>query len=266
MTGTGRVIGNNLIGAIERTNTIYSELLSNISEEEMAKHPYFESLTSQLFWTMRLLMKRHLCVFSPYEIIYNAEKLLDEMYKATIQNRPSTPFDHHSLALASMTLLEASVIPEYSEECWEHLKKLDEILDHRSARSSASTNGSEFEDILGTPAWDAKFRLFLEWRRAKAEESQIQEASLQNRRNSTAAPLMGPNEQRSLQHLADLAVGAEGSVAGNASPPPTDNQGNATSPRLATAQPQSRVVVDFMMLTHKGYLNVFSGVALRRTR
>ncbi|RJE25265.1 hypothetical protein PHISCL_02415 [Aspergillus sclerotialis] len=264
--GMGRVIGNTLVGAIDRMNTNYSDLLSNISEEEKAKHPYLESLTSQLFWTMRLLIKRHLFVFSPYEVIYNAEKLLDEIYKATIQNRASTPFDYHSLALASMTLLEASVIPEHSEECWEHLKKLDEILDHRSARSSASANGSsEFEDILGTPGWDAKFKLYLEWRRAKAEESQIQE--LHNRRNSTAAPLMGPNEQRSLQHLADLAVGAEGSVTGNASPPP-ENQGNATSPRLATAasQPQGRVFVDFTMLTHKGYLNVFSGVAFKRAR
>lgn len=260
----GRVVGNTLVGAIERMNTIYSDLLTYISgDEESPKHPYLDSLASQLFYTMRLLAKRHLFVFSPYEVIYNAERLLDELYQATIQNRASTPFDYHSLALASMTLLEASVIPEHSEECWEHLKKLDEILDHRSARASAFANGNEFEDIFGTPGWDAKFKLYLEWRRAKAEESQIQE--LHNRRNSTAAPLMGPNEQRSLQHLADLAVGAEGSVTGNASPPP-ENQGNATSPRLATAQPQSRVFVDFTMLTHKGYLNVFSGVAFRKAR
>lgn len=251
----GRVIGNNIQSSLERLNSNDDLMLELMSEEQIARHPYLESLQSQLYWNMKLLMKRHIFVFSPYEIIYCAQNLLDEIYKATMQNRLATPFDYHSLALATMTLLEASVIPEFAEECFESLKKLDDILDARSVRSSSA---GEFEDIFGTPGWDRRFRLYLEWRRAKAQESQIQDATV-HRRNSNAAPPMGPSEQRSLQHLADLAVGAEGSVT-NASPPPD----NATSPRLAP-QAQSKVVVDFTYLTSKGYLNVLAGLIQRRS-
>lgn len=260
MTGLGRVVGNNMVSAIERLNREDSELMSLMSQEDTASYSFLESLSSQLFWTVRLLMKRHVFVYSPYEIIYCAGSLMDEMHKATMQNRLATPFDLHSLALATMTLLEATILPEFASECWDGLRKLDDILGHRAERDNTP---AEFEGIFGTPGWDAKFRLFTEWRRTKVQESQIQDANL-NRRNSSAAPPMGPNEQRSLQHLADLAVGAEGSVAGNASPPP---EANATSPRLAPLQPSGRAMVDFTMLTQKGYLNVFAGLIYsRRTR
>lgn len=263
MTGLGRVVGNNMVSAIERLNREDSELMTLLSQEDAASYPYLESLTSQLFWTIRLLLKRHIFVHSPYEIIYCAESLLDEMHKATMQNRLATPFDLHSLALATMTLLEATALPEFATECWDALKKLEDILDYRAERDTAP---AEFDAIFDTPGWDAKFRLFTEWRRAKVQESQVQDASL-NRRSSNAAPLMGPNEQRSLQHLADLAVGAEGSVAANASPPPPENTVSATSPRPAPLQPSGRVVVDFTVLTHKGYLNVFAGLIYpRRSR
>src|SRR5699024_10590261 len=99
--------------------------------------------------------------------------------------------------------------------------------------------------------------------------SQLQDPNL-NKSSSSTAP-MGPNEQRSLQHLADLAVGAEDSVAASANastpPPALPSTENTTSPNLASAQPQQgRVVVDFTLLTKEGYLNVFSGLIYRRSR
>jgi hypothetical protein len=171
-----------------------------------------------------------------------------------------------------MTLLEATVLPEHGTECWDSLEKVEEILDHRSKRS---TNASEFEDIFGTPGWDSKIRIFLEWRRAKAQESQLHESGSLSKTGSSSHPPMGPNEQRSLQHLADLAVGAEGSVAQNASatPPPglsSTEHGEASlnlAPQLAQSHTGvGRVIVDFTMLTKEGYLNVFSGLIYRRLR
>src|SRR5699024_975255 len=151
--------------------------------------------------------------------------------KATMQSRLARPFDLHSLALATMTLLEAAVVPEYANECWDALHKVEEILD-RSAKRNAGA--AEFVDVRTTPGCDTKIRIFLEGRRIKAQESQLQDPNL-NKSSSSTAP-MGPNEQRSLQHLADLAVGAEDSVAASANastpPPALPSTENTTSPNL----------------------------------
>jgi hypothetical protein len=238
--------------------------------ENTSTRPLYESLQAQLYWTVRLLIKRHVFVYSPYEIIFCAQEVINEMHKSTMQDRLPSPFDLHSLALASMTLLEATVLPEHATECWGALEKVEKILDRRSRRAS---EGAEFDNIFGTPEWDAKIRIFIEWRRIKSQESQLQEAEIGGLAKSQQ-PVMGPNEQRSLQHLADLAVGAEGSVGQNApaTPPPglSHEQGETSpnlNPQLAQSQVGSgRVVVDFTMLTKEGYLNVFSGLIYRRTR
>lgn len=257
----GRVIANNMVAALERLSEIH---------EAPENAPLLDSLQNQLYWTIRLLIKRHVFVYSPYEIIYSATELINELHKATLKNRQSSPFDLHSLALGAMTLLEATVLPEHATECWKSLEKVEEILDWRSKRAAEA---SEFDDIFGTPGWDAKIRLFLEWRRTKTQETQLHEAN--NRAaGGTQPPVMGPNEQRSLQHLADLAVGAEGSVNQNppSTPPalPSTEQGE-TSPNLAglgmhAQNGAGRVVVDFTLLTKEGYLNVFSGSIYRRSR
>ena len=264
-TGLGRMVGANLAASLERLTEI-QDLRGFHAPEELPSNSFLESLQNQLHWTIRLLIKRHIFVYSPFEIIYSAEEVIDELHKATMQSRLATPFDLHSLALASMTLLEATVLPEYANECWDALNKVEEILDRRAKRNAGA---AEFEDVFTTPGWDTKIRIFLEWRRIKSQESQLQDPNL-NKSSSSAAP-MGPNEQRSLQHLADLAVGAEDSVAANAhasTPPPAlPSTENATSPNLASAQPQQgRVVVDFTLLTKEGYLNVFSGLIYRRSR
>lgn len=268
-TGLGRMVGANLVASLERLAGL--EDIFNVHEmPESTTRPLYESLQSQLYWTVRLLIKRHVFVFSPYEIIYCAQEVVNELQKATIQNRPATPFDLHSLALASMTLLEATVLPEFSGECWAALEKVEEILDRRSKRL---VEASEFGNVFATPGWDAKIRVFLEWRRAKSQESLLHEVGGTQKSVAGAhPPVMGPNEQRSLQHLADLAVGAEGSVGHTAtSPPPGLSVDQSESspnlaPQLAQGGGNGRVVVDFSMLTKEGYLNVFSGLIYRRTR
>ncbi|KAL4909006.1 hypothetical protein BDW74DRAFT_76258 [Aspergillus multicolor] len=266
-TGIGRVISANLAAALERLSALDD---FRGASEDGSSHGFIESLQTQLYWTTRLLIKRHIFVYSPYEIIFSAEEVINELHKATLESRQATPFDIHSLALATMTLLEASVLPEYSNECWDALSRVEDILDRRGKRALQS---SEFGDIFHTESWDAKIRLFLEWRRTKSQETQLHDPNL-GKLGSAPPPVVGPNEQRSLQHLADLAVGAEGSVAANISPPPpsaipsTENHNmTAASPNLgSSAPPQGRIVVDFTLLTKEGYLNVFAGLIYRRSR
>ncbi|KAJ5495822.1 hypothetical protein N7539_000938 [Penicillium diatomitis] len=269
-TGLGRVVGSHMVGALERLAAM-QDLFSIDEMPETTTRPFFESLQYQLYWTVRLLIKRHVFVYSPYEIIYCAQEVINEMHKAVTHNRPATPFDLHSLALASMTLLEATVLPEWSAECWTSLEKVEDILDRRAQRS---LEASEFGDIFATSGWDAKIRVFIEWRRAKSQESLLHEVGGgQKVVAGSNPPVMGPNEQRSLQHLADLAVGAEGSVGQNATPPPPGGLSGDHSesspnlaPQLAHGGGNGRVVVDFTMLTKAGYLNVFSGLIFRRNR
>ncbi|CEL05286.1 Putative C6 finger domain protein [Aspergillus calidoustus] len=266
-TGIGRVVGANLAASLERLSGIDDFHRTPEADLNGQSRGFVESLQNQLYWTTRLLIKRHIFVHSPYEIVYSAEEVVNELYKASAQSRQTTPFDIHSLALATMTLLEASVLPEYANECWESLAKVEEILDQREKRAIGP---SEFGDIFHTESWDAKIRLFLEWRRTKSQESQFHDPSL-GKVGSSAPPVVGPNEQRSLQHLADLAVGAEGSVAANASPPPPSSippvDEITSGQNLASAlPPQGRIAVDFTLLTKEGYLNVFSGLIYRRPR
>lgn len=270
-TGLGRMVGANLVASLERLADMEDIFKIHELPENTTTRPLFESLQAQLYWTVRLLIKRHVFVYSPYEIIYCAQEVINELHKANLQGRLATPFDLHSLALASMSLLEATVLPEHANECWDSLLKVEEILDRRSKRTASA---GEFGNIFGTPSWDAKIRVFLEWRRIKSQESQLQESIGAAAKRTGSQPPMGPNEQRSLQHLADLAVGAEGSVSQNApsTPPPglSGDHGEA-SPNLAPQLAQShggngRVIVDFTMLTREGYLNVFSGLIYRRNR
>lgn len=261
--GVGRLIGNNLIGALERLNRIDAELLNSVPgerPEQTSDRNNLENLAATFYWTIRLLIKRHIFVNSPYEIIHCAKELANELYAAIGHLRPQTPFELHCIALCTMTLLEATVLPEYASDCWDSLKRIESVISFRDFHAESN----EFQDILLTPAWDDKFRLFMEWRRTKAQESQLHDPAAQHRRTSSAAAAapMGANQQRSLQHLADLAVGAE---EGSVSSPPPENA--SASPKLGPAQAQQgKTVVDFTLLTQKGYLNVFSGLIYSRKK
>lgn len=254
---------------------------------------YFEVLGPQVFWTIKLLTRRLLFMYNPYEVVHCAEVLVQEMYKTTNNPRIASPFDLHSLALATMTLLESTDLPMFTSMCWEALGKVEQILDRRQKQASEA---GEFENIFATPGWDARLRRIMEWKRSKAQAGQTQNVNVNNAANApgvAAPPVVGPNEQRSLQHLADLAVGAEGAVAANASSPPAttttttapSGDANATTttatattsaapapgqtttappnPTPQQQQPQQHVPVyiDYTILSKKGYLNVIGGWA-----
>ncbi|KAL1998810.1 hypothetical protein VTN02DRAFT_5538 [Thermoascus thermophilus] len=284
--GHARVVKSVLYHQMERLRAF--EYNRTSTPEYQANSVYFEAVGPQVFWTMELLMKRQLYLLSPYEVIHCAEMLVQEMSKTTNNPRVPSPFDIHSLALATMTLLESTDIPMYANLCWEAVGKIEQILDRRQEQAS---KGGEFENIFATPLWDARIRRVIEWKRSKAQAGQTTNVNANNAAAngpSTAAaaapPVMGPNEQRSLQHLADLAVGAEGAVSTNASSPPATTTGpsgdaNAVATSTTPAAPgpgqtnatpsnqppqqqqQGPVFIDYTILSKKGYLNVIAGFA-----
>ena len=67
-TGLGRMIGANLVASLERLGQIEDLRKPYDAAEETPSHGFFESLQNQLYWTVRLLIKRHNFVYSPYEI------------------------------------------------------------------------------------------------------------------------------------------------------------------------------------------------------
>lgn len=287
-TGLGRVVAATLVASLERLSDVERHRKPEGYSDEQQRT--LRHVQDQMYWTIRLVVTRHIFVYSPYEIIHCAKELVNDLHKASDKGE-FNPFDMHSLALALMTLEEASLIPEYTDECHEYIGQIEKIL---IERENAYMEGGEMGGIMATPGWDALYRAVIDWRRGQVEEA----STLHHKTRGASAgavpdaapPVLGPNEQRSLQHLADLAVGAEGSVAAAAaaaaaggpggtpsSPPPppqpavasTDNNSahppaatagaNAVSPNLAPQrQPQERVVIDFTMLTSEGYLNVFA--------
>ena len=251
-SGVTRLLKCSLFSQLNRLNDI--ERAHSHATDELIPRSYFETLGPQVFWTVNLLVRRHMFVYTPLEVIYAAEAVVKEMLKKTTTNRLPSPFDVHSLCIATLTLLEATDMPIFAGHCWEVLDKVDKILD---AREKAASKAGEFDNIFATPAWDRRIRSSLERKRNKDQFGQSHSIS---RTNSAAVyPLVGPNEQRSLQHLADLAVGAEGVVA-NASSPPLigENHIAAAASGAGSTGPQSRQrFVDFTRLTKYGYLNVF---------
>lgn len=245
---------------------------------------YVETVEKLIYWFLAVMVKRQIALCDAFDIIWLSERILEEMLKQlTTGPRMPSPFDLHALALSVMSLLEATDLPEHAKECWEWLEKAKEIIDLRHQRTN---EGGEFANIFATPIWDSKIRNAIDRKQARAQaQGQGQNIATNNANASAntntstgAPPVMGPNEQRSLQHLADLAVGAEGSAGANASSPPpvpaTDvniaGSGPSAQGNIATGQntlpanqqPQSQpnvyMYIEWGMLTKKGYLNIFA--------
>lgn len=222
---------------------------------------YLEALGPQVYWTVNLYITRFLYVFAPYEVIHSAEALVKEMHKDVLTTRIPSPIDIYSLSLAVITLLEASKLPHCAEFCWKILGDVEQILDRRA---QATATAGEFEDLFSTPQWDQQLRAWIAAEKSNqpqqqnnenpntedTEQQQNQNQSstsnatsannnTNNNSSSSQPPLVGPNEQRSLQHLADLAVGAEGTSSnedGSAPPAPTTSaSGSAPTGTAATA-------------------------------
>jgi hypothetical protein len=259
--GLNRSLKRSLYGQLTRVRDVERFQLDGSSDRLNSVH--LETLSPLIYWSITLLLKRHLFTYAPAEILYPAEVIVDLLQRPS----PSSPFDIHSLALATITLLEITDIPDLANDAWESLEKVLQLLGHREKQT---TEAREFTNLFPTPGWDAAIRSFIETKLAKSRSGQQQPNSNSTAANaSTAPPVVGPSEQRSLQHLADLAVGAGGGP-GNASSPPATATGNAapdekdstlaTGPVPMSPKPHHRVVIDFTRLTKKGYLNVFAGL------
>jgi hypothetical protein len=264
---------------------------------------YLEALGPQVYWTVNLYITRFLYIFAPYEVIHSADALVKEMHKDLVATtRISSPIDIYSLSLATLTLLEASKLPLCAEFCWKILGNIEQILDRRA---QATATAGEFDDLFSTPQWDRQLRAWIEVEKSQHSHTynhnqQTQNQHLHNNQpidpeiaadrpeNSSSStnpnpsssstqpppPLVGPNEQRSLQHLADLAVGAEGG-AGNGGGDDTgaapqasgpggmdvsnDETGGAGGAGLGLGGgSQGGVAVDFSVALRRGFMNVLS--------
>lgn len=272
---------------------------------------YIEALGPQVYWTVNLYITRFLYVFAPYEVIHSAEALVKEMHKDVLTTRILSPIDIYSLSLAVITLLEASKLPHCAEFCWKILGDVEQILDRRA---QATANAGEFEDIFSTPQWDQQLRAWIAAEKSghslnkentSTEETENQSSTnninpaTNNANNNTVSssqPPLGLNEQRSLQHLADLAVGAEGTATnedGSAPPAPSTSAsgsaaaaaaagtannnamdisneagsgtgpGNGTAQQGQTAAPTTTglggaVMVNFGSALRRGFMNILS--------
>lgn len=246
------------------------ELCRPTGSEDELNMVYTESVCQLSFWFLTLLSKRHLYTQVPTEIIHPAEGIINILDQQSETTNPITsPFHYHFLALAVITLLEITDIPELASDAWKGLEKAVQVI-HRRERHAALAG--EFESIFANQSWEACIRATIESKLAKFRSDQASNA----RQGAAAPPLVGPTEQRSLEHLADLAVGAGGGT-GNAQSPPPQSAGDdkdamagvsSQAPPLPDMGPPSnpgqkqdtRVCVDFTQLTKKGYLNVFAGL------
>lgn len=200
-----RLYNSLIMGNLDRTLRVH------FSHAEQASHApagYLEALGPQVYWTVRLFQTRHLYVLSPYEVLHSAEAVVKEMVK-DVPLRADSPVDVFSLGLATLTFLEASSLPQYTSFCWDNLAKIEQLLDRRE--QSAASAG-EFNSIFATPKWDRRLRQWIDARRAKRDTSHAAHPA-PTAPHAQQPPLVGPNEQRSLQHLADLAVGVENQQA-----------------------------------------------------
>ncbi|KAL1960320.1 hypothetical protein VTO42DRAFT_8280 [Malbranchea cinnamomea] len=267
--GMVRALKRVMHGQLNRLRDV--EVLRLEGSTDSASNAMNERLSPLIFWFITLLLKRHLCTFAPSEVLYAAEAIIDLLHKQSELPAPvCSPFHYHFLALAVITLLEITDIPELANDAWVNLDKGLQVITQREKH--AATAG-EFEKIFATENWEACIRAFVEVKLTKVRGGQFgapQPATVAGG-TAGATSVVGPTEQRSLQHLADLAVGAGGSAATNTSPPAS--AGNATGGEDKDAgsalpealpqqdgkqQGQQRVFVDFSLLTKKGYLNVLA--------
>ncbi|KAJ9375072.1 transcriptional regulator family: Fungal Specific TF [Paecilomyces variotii] len=276
-----RVMSRRLGTEIQRVAAL-SRKIPGANDPNSAIGRYLDTVERLIYWFLGVMVKRQIAISDASDVLYPCQRIIEDLLKQmTTGPRMPSPFDLHALALSVMSLLEATDLPEHAKECWEWLDKAKELIDLRHQRTN---EGGEFSNIFATPVWDAKIRTAIERKQARAQtqgQGQGTAASNANTNANTSAstgapPVMGPNEQRSLQHLADLAVGAEGSAATNAASPPisaadgnaagsghpgqtnTSTPGQNSQNQQSQTQPPVYMYIEWGMLTKKGYLNIFA--------
>lgn len=258
--GATRALKRNMHGQLSRVRDV--EALSAGGGNDTASVAN-DTLSPLMFWFVTLLLKRQLYTYAPAEVLYPAEAIVDILQKQSGLPTPAcSPFHYHFLALAVLTLLEITDNPELSNDAWTALDKALQVITQREKH--AATAG-EFEKIFATQNWEACIRAFIEVKLSKTRTGQFSapHTAAASGDATGAQPLVGPTEQRSLQHLADLAVGAdgedkEGAGGGSANAGATSSLPEMLPLSDSKQQGQNRVFVDFTLLTKKGYLNVLA--------
>ncbi|KAI5296116.1 Glucose-responsive transcription factor [Ascosphaera acerosa] len=289
-----------LLGQLARVGDVYQPDVPPSMAAETDTHVRL-TLSPMLYWSIALLVRRHVHLGDATGALYAASVLVDRLAKhyscplgdidgqqlsrSTGDDVPrQSPFDVHVLSLAALTLLELTDHPaqSFKKDAWSSLGKLRAVLDARSRLAAAAACAeSGRSSIFRTPGWDASIvNLIL----AKASSDPVAAVALADSAGSvppTTAPApqadagtTGPADiagsgggnadqesEQSLQHLADLAVGA-GATAANVAP---TNDANAShrhrAPELRPQAAQDAVVyIDLARLTREGYLNVLAGL------
>lgn len=252
-----------MLGSLNGVRDIEALRMENIHDDAILA--LNEAHSPLMFWYITLFVKRQLYTYMPEDVLYPAEVIIELLHKQSELSTPvSSPFHYHFLALAVVTLLEITDIPELSHHAW---AALDRALHIITQREKHTTTAGEFGKIFATQGWEDCIRGFVEAKLTKVRAGQFgAQAAAAASGRQPGADLVGPTEQRSLQHLADLAVGAGGNANTNTtSPPRPGSASNAVAeekdahPDAAKQSGEQRVFVDFTLLGKKGYLNVLAG-------
>lgn len=248
-----------MLGSLNGVRDIEALRMENIHDDAILA--LNETHSPLMFWYITLFVKRQLYTYLPEDVLYPAEVIIELLHKQSDLSTPvSSPFHYHFLALAVVTLLEITDIPELSHHAWVALDRALQVITQREKH--ASTVG-EFGKIFATQNWEACIRGFIEAKLTKVRAGQFgAQAAAAASGRQPGANLVGPTEQRSLQHLADLAVGAGGNANTNTTspPPPTGSaEEKDAHPDAAKQSGEQRAFVDFTLLGKKGYLNVLAG-------
>lgn len=257
--GHSRALKRVLTGQLTRIRDIEN---LDLSQTDPAVVSTLESFSPLVYWSIQLLIKRHIYIYVPAELIYPSQVIIEIMKKQAENPTPiSSPFHFQFLALAVITLLELMDIPELVSDVQEILEKALIVI---SLREKHAATAGEFEKVFATQNWENTLRLFIE-----ARINQVRQGRAGNGQfPGTNTQPLDATEQRSLQHLADLAVGA-GGKSGNAASPPTTSAGNGVPENKEPAttgleEPKEDypLFIDFTELTKKGYLNVLAGISI----
>ena len=218
--------------------------------------PVIKTVGPLMFNTIDLLEKR---LFTAREPATELWLSLHKVLELLDSNPHPTPFTIHALVLATITLLEFLELPEYAEKTRESLNTVIGIVYRRGKQM---TEANEFESPFATPIWDEKLGKMVQKR------MEVYDGKLSHAQNQPEQVQDESSVERSLQHLAEIAVGAGAGVATSSSPPATtggpDDKDTAmdlgptiTSPRVSSVH-----VLDFTRLVAAGYFNVLARFVL----
>jgi len=203
---------------------------------------------------LSLLLKRQLYALEPVQILATALDLSSLVSQSAVP----TPFHLHFCALAAITLLEITdlEVPALTDKAYAGLEDLKNALKHNIIFPGKTENPVSWADSISTFI-DAKPRLQPPSTPSKPPAPAVLASKEVEPDANGAQPAMNAQEQRSLQHLADLAVQkgadgqteeADGVVAGGKGG--RENGGGAGA----------RIAIDFGRLAAFGYLKVIPGL------